>query len=242
MANLVIRTNNPRAAAAARWFVATLAGKGSQGRELAEALLMRIGYVALSQIQADYVTKARGGTGRDGITWAALQRSTIAARRLGPYDPKPRNDGRRPYLTRSLDDEWRKIFATRKAWLQAKFGLTEREASQRAAQIAWARVKALGGETKLQVLGSREVEIGRDTGNLLNSLTPGVDGNILDVDLGRVTVGTNVPYAGPFHERRPLWPLNGIMPDDWWTPIFRATQRGILEAIASLLGGQTGST
>lgn len=96
--------------------------------------------------------------------------------------------------------------------------------------------------------GSRHagrVEILRDTGRLLRSLTPGVDapgpGGEVRTPPGRVIVASNVPYAG-YHHRgtrripsRPLWPLDGRLPAGWTRELAESLKRGILAAIVSLL-------
>jgi hypothetical protein len=69
----------------------------------------------------------------------------------------------------------------------------------------------MGAKTKISVFGSRKVQILRDTGVLLNSLSPGEllqggayskpsglggDDQIFNTISNGVIVGTNVPYAG----------------------------------------------
>jgi phage gpG-like protein len=96
--------------------------------------------------------------------------------------------------------------------------------------------------------GSRyagRVEILRDTGRLLRSLTPGVDAigpeGVLRTPPGRVIVGTNVPYAGYQHRgtrripARPLWPLDGRLPGNWTRELAATLKRGVLAAIIDLV-------
>lgn len=59
---------------------AILAGTAPDPLGLARGLQLRMGVALLSQIQQDFVVKARGGTGRDGVTWPKLAPSTIARR------------------------------------------------------------------------------------------------------------------------------------------------------------------
>lgn len=83
-------------------------------------------------------------------------------------------------------------------------------AQARAAQIAWATVKKEGAKTMLGVFGYRQVEILRDTGVLLNSLSPGEltgpqsyskptgdggDQQIFETISNGIIVGSTVPYA-----------------------------------------------
>ena len=86
------------------------------------------------------------------------------------------------------------------------------------------------------MLGSRAVDIGRDTGVLLRSLTPGVGApeTVRRVEPGRITVGSNVPYAKHFHARRHLWPTGdpATLPDSWNRAVGGAVARGLLAAVA----------
>jgi len=50
---------------------------------IARGLQLRLGVALLSKIQQDFITKARGGLGDDGIRWPPLKPATIARRRGG---------------------------------------------------------------------------------------------------------------------------------------------------------------
>lgn len=172
---------------------AILAGTTADPNGVVQQLMMRIGVAALSQVQQDFIRKSRGGTGKDGITWAPLRPATIA-RRLA----KERRLSRR------------------------------RRGKSKAAMHAG------------------KIDIGRDTGRMLASLSPGVEdrpsgapGQVFRTATGTVTVGTMVPYAQRFHSggsnpyqvARPLWPEDGTIPDAWWPAIYRAAARGVAVAI-----------
>lgn len=217
-------------------------------QQLAEVALLPGAVALLSKIQQAFIVKSRGGTDEAGITWAPLQRSTIARRRIGPGDllaigvkgtkiPKNRTRG---LLTAGQDLQWRKIFGSRLANFLAR-GMPIGEAKARAAQIAWSILKAGGAKTKLEVLGGRQVDIGRDTNSLFRSLTPGIEGEpaepdqVREVGPGRITVGSNVPHAKHFHKRRRLWPADGL-PDAWNAAIAGAVGRGIIRAITQAAG------
>ncbi len=205
--------------------------------DFAEIALLPGAIALLSKIQLAYIEKARGGTDEAGIKWDPLKRETIAQRRIGAGDLaaigiKGTTHNRvRGLLTPGEDRAWRRIFATRLAWLRAK-GLAENDAKARAAQAAWAILKAQGAKTKLQVLGSRQVEIGRDSGTLFRSLTPGTEDpdQICEAEPGSFSVGSNVPHAIHFHKKRPLWPA-GPLPATWNTAIAGAIGRGLLRAL-----------
>lgn len=211
---------------------------GGSNTGLAEKALLPGAVALLSKIQQSFVVKSRGGSDETG-SWPPLKRSTIAARRIGAGDlsaigvkgskiPKNR---RRGLLTPGEDIKWRQIFASRLAQLRAR-GIGEEAAKARAAQIAWAVLKASGAKTKLEVLGGRKVDIGRDTNALFRSLTPGIESpdQICDVGPGNITVGSNVPYAGHFHRYRKLWPEE--LPDSWNEALTTAIARGLLQALA----------
>lgn len=258
-------------------FIASMSSDGGDYMPYVRGIKLRVGMVALACIQEAFIDKAKGESSEDGITWNPLTKQTVANRALGPGDRGlmkgyGAHNGRdikgrikRGFLTPAEDKRWRMIFATRRNWLIAKHGMSEEAASGRAAQIAWATLKAEGAKTKLDVLGNRHVEIGRDTGRLFASLSPGVETHIdaakhklldavppilhpsdkteptdrvLREDPGAVIVGSNVKYAGRFHAQRPLWPES--FPAVWLERIAEATQSGIAEAIARIVGGASG--
>lgn len=231
-------------------FIGTLAGHGSVGAGLTSGVQLRVANGLLSEIEQAFIQKSRGEVGSDGIKWKPLTRETIAQRRIGPGDlaaigikgpgqPKSRVRG---LLTKEQDKEWRRIFAHTKAWLMAKFGMAEGEAKARAAQTAWAKLKAMGAKTKLEVLGGRQVDILRDTGELAGSFSPGVDdqpsgadGQVLRTGAGTITVGTR---KKPWHHKtRHFWPRDGQLPEQWWNTMRRAANRGIQEAVVMIVRG-----
>jgi len=86
------------------------------------------------------------------------------------------------------------------------------------------------------------VDIGRDTGRMLRSLTPGVDpvpngpDQVLEVEPGAVVVGSNVPYFARFNQSRAVWPADGEIPAAWWPAVQRAVDSGVAEGVVRLLG------
>ncbi len=216
-------------------------------KDVVKSFMTRIGVALLSQVQIDFLTKSRGGIGRDGIKWKPLKPATIAQRRVTAGERKAagiKGKRTRGLLTAAQDKKWRRIFATRKGWLMAH-GMDGGAASARAAQIAWAVLKGEGALTKLAVFGHRQVDIMRDTSRLFRSLSPGVEDRQSDEDEqefeiapGRVTVGTNVPYAGKQFKERPPWPADGSIPEAWWPAILGAAQRGLVRIVALMVGGR----
>lgn len=237
------RGTRPEAEEAARQLGAMLAGTVPDPQGFARGIQLRAGVALLSEVQRDFLVKSRGGTGRDGIKWAPLKPETIARRRTTRAERKGLGigKGRRPSLSPAQDARWRAIY--RRTLQAALVDLAPKEAKARAAAIAWATLKKEGAKTKLELLGSRVVDIGRDTGRMLRSLTPGVEDRpakeaeqVFEVEPGAVIVGSNVPYFGRFNEARPVWPADGSIPAAWWPGIDRAILSGYAEALARMLG------
>lgn len=211
-----------------------LAGDGDgAAQRIREAALRAGGLAALEIIKAAFVVKSRGGMDEAGIQWKPLSPKTIAYGRRHPGLNRKRKvageRGRagRPLLTNSLDALWRRTFV-------AALRQYEREgaadARARAAARAWRVVKAAGGQTILGRYGGVQVEIGRDTGRLFASLSPGAEDNLLEITDNVIAVGTNVVYAGSFHALRPLWPDR--WPDHWLEQVADKMAQAITLALA----------
>ena len=226
---------------------AILSGAVGDPYGVARGLQLRLGVALLSKVQQAFLVKSRGGTGDDGIKWAPLKRETIAQRRVGKGDLSAIGikgasaKGRvRGLLTPAQDKKWRGIFAREKARLMAKFGMAPGAAAGLAAKLAWGILKAEGAQTKLQVLGGRTVDIGRDTGRLLMSFSPGVEDRpsgeaeqVFQAPPGKVIVGTTVPYAEAFHRRRPFWP--SALPPAWRNALLGTYRRGLARVVALIV-------
>lgn len=202
-------------------FVAALGGATNELSGLAQGVYTALGFAALSDIKADFVRKARGQTGEDGNSWPRLSPKTLAySRRFGPGEQSRlkksaglgRGNNNRGLLSAAQDKRWKQIYGTRLARFAASMPMAAAKA--KAAQVAWATLKAEGAKTKLEVYGNREHEALRDSGILLNSLSPGqIDGGesgsvaytkpsgpggedqVFKTFEGGIIVGTNVPYA-----------------------------------------------
>ena len=238
-------------------------------------LQLRLGLVLLTKIQQAFEVKAAGGVGEDGIQWAPLKPATIAARRLSGDDRKAVALKRRvseaftPAQQRAIGSE----IKAQTSRLIVKFALGEGTAAGLArahVENRWRkRIKVFGQvvnnvswpttmlnvrtaqhnighiAAKFAYLSTRHVEILRDTGELLASLSPGVDGpgpgGILRMPSGQIIVGTNVGEKWRHHAgtktvpARPFWPVNGSLPASWWDAISGALQRGLLEIVMRLV-------
>lgn len=194
-----------------------------------------LGMEMLAIIREAYLQKARGDVDAAGIRWQPLSPRTIAYQRRHPGLNRRRAGARaagrasRPLLTAQQDRLWRGVYAS---------CLKRGDEPATAAAKAWATVKRAGGQTILGRYSNTQVEIGRDTGRLLASLSPGAPDAILDATPGAVRVGTNVTYAAHFHARRPLWPADPArFPQAWLDRLADMLARALAQAAARLLGG-----
>ena len=217
MATITFNGGRAQAERLIRSILASLVGAARS--EVAEGVFLAIGMAALSDIQ----------TGEDGNRWKRLDPKTLAySRRFGPGEQArlKRDAGlgrgnrfapgnQKGLLTAAELKRWRKYYAMHLARLAARYPMVQAKAY--AAGIAWNKIKAEGGKTKLEVYGNREHEALRDTGVLFNSLSvgrvtgnsysrPTVDGGeyqIFEALENGVVVGTSVPYAGTHNNGNP---------------------------------------
>lgn len=176
--------------------------------------LEQMGTQLLSFAQLDYVTKARGGTGTDGITWAKDQRSTIEAR-VRSRAPAKRIVERRRELAARIREVIRQRSGRgkdRKAWAKS--------------QLVSLRKQRKALTAKLQAMVDQEYthyEIGVDTGLQRASAQPGFmgpdgqGGNVFTVDQYTVTIGYGRSYSKYFDALRPLLPET--LPATWTTAL-----------------------
>lgn len=234
--------------------VSMLTGRAPDSLGLARGVFSTIGYAALSDIKDDFVRKASGQQGEDGATWPKLSPKTIAARRFGPKDKKlPHIAGRlaaEKAARAEISATDRALRKKQKAAIKARLllSLPADEAEKQASKLMVANLKRRGSlkvtrytkQTRVDVFSQRQVEILRDTGVLLNSLSPGEisgDGRSVSYvpphddggedqvfrlfDSG-VIVGTSVPYGLTHQEgdatrkipARPFLPTRGV-PRAW---------------------------
>lgn len=230
----------------ARQLAGILAGREPDRLGIAKGFMLALGFGVLSSVKDAYVVKARGGTDAMGIKWPPLSPVTIANRRVGPGDIR-----RDPIIKEREKIRKRELAAIKREFGKQEGALFERflvsldprAARARARQIASARATRATGLTKVQAMGSRAVEILRDTGVLLNSLSPGrLSGSgagttytkpsgeggqeqFFQTTPGELIVGTNVEYAGThqFGDLLRNIPARPFLPEDenqisevWW--------------------------
>lgn len=243
-----------------------LSGREPDRQNVGRGFLLALGFAALSDIKDAYIQKSRGGTDEMGITWPPLSKNYLAyGRRFGRGEQArlKRKAGlgrahrrapgdRKGLLTGGQLRQWRRLYAQ----FLERFLLSEpeRAAKSHAAAVAWTIMKRRGAQTKLQVFGSRQVDILRDTGVLLNSLGPGLlmgegpslhrslpqgtgsEEQIFETQPGMVIVGTNVEYATSHQQGiRPFLPdEKHPVPDAWWQRWTMIANRALVVSIQYL--------
>lgn len=200
-----------------------LAGRTPHAGDLARSLQLRMGNAYLGQLQQDFLTKSRGGTGRDNIKWAPLSPITIARRRQSATDKARYGQSYKKHLD----------------ILKAK-GFPAEEARKQAARVARSE--------QSRYLASRTVDIGRDTNRMFQSLAAGFDSEpptssdtTIQQSGGTLVIGSNVPYLAYFHggtarqPARPIAPPDGRIPDVWWPAVLDAGVRGLVVAVEEMI-------
>ncbi len=191
---------------------------------MAQALLTRAGMALLGRIRKAFVDKARGGADEAGLSWPPLARSTIAYSRRHPGVLWP-GSKRAPYAP-----SWMLTEKQRKRWwaLNAIGGPA----------YAWIISKDEGAKTLIGEYGGVQVDILRDTGLLLNSLSPGTASpeQVFRTETGVAIVGTNRKWAATHHRgipgklpQRRLWPEPKTWPESWWRDIIEQVHGGLLD-------------
>ncbi len=241
--------------------IAAIPNAARGGGAAVTAMMVRLGLTALGHIRQAFIAKARGGTDEAGDRWKPLSPTTIAYSRrhrkkqgspqqsrvfsrakVKPWIPNSR--GRAGYapsyaLTDKQNARWWQLYRQGLAMFKGDKG--------RAARRAWFISKAEGATTLMEQYGNAQVEILRDTGLLLNSLSPGVTGGdqVFRTGPGEVIVGTNRKWAGIHHHgsrngripQRRLWPDPSRWPSSWWLDLLEQGRQGLVDVAMQLLGG-----
>lgn len=239
MRTSVVHLSTPRAAirqAVSSVPTAVVRGTAQQ----AQSLLVRVGLALLGRIRAAFVVKARGGTDEAGDRWAPLSPKTVAYGRRGGRTRAEKNRDARPSqaLNRKQQERWWDLYRQG----LAMYGKDRRHAARR----AWLILKGEGAQTLFDKYSSRPVEILRDTGLLLNSLSPGAGSTeqVFRVGSGSVTVGTNRKGARAHHKgvpgrlpQRRLWPAPRRWPPAWWQDIIEQARDVLVLIVLENLRG-----
>ncbi len=218
------------------------------------ALQVRVGLSILERIKDAFLVKAAGGTDAAGDSWKPLSPHTIAYGRKHPGVPK-----KRPFWT--THPSYSLTAKRRDRWWQLYYGFKAkfRGNKRRAAATAWVilRREQPGIRTLMDRFGNTPVEILRDTGLLLNSLSPGVPADdapmspprkpsqVFRCTPGSVIIGTNRKGAAKHHEgdpprfpQRRLWPEPSRWPAEWWSDAVGQLRQGVLAVILYILKGR----
>lgn len=223
--------------------VASLPTVARSGGPLANAMMTRVGLAILARIRTAFVAKARGGTDEAGGQWQPLSPKTVAyskTRQRGKggrtRTEKKRESRPSQALNKKQQDRWWEVY---RRVLAASKG-----DKRRAAAVAWAVLKREGARTLVDKYGSRQVEILRDSGLLLNSLSPGTSSaeQVFRVGPGEVIVGTNRKGAAAHHNgvpgklpQRRLWPAPSNWPASWWADVMDQAKQGLLDLAAQIV-------
>lgn len=230
---------------------------------IAQTLLVRMGLALLYRVKTAFIVKSRGGTDDTGLRWQPLAPSTIAYKRRHPGVLFP-GSRRAPFapswmLTQKQRDRWWALYrgfggiAPQGRGFHAAGGASQGHA---AAQ-AWTILKAEGAKTLIGEYGGAKVDILRDTGLLLNSLSPGVvvgaseppnpppipPNQVFRTTNAEVIVGTNRKFCLSHHRgvpgkipQRRLWPKPSSWTPRWWSDIRNQGVRGLVDVALYLLG------
>jgi hypothetical protein len=228
--------------------------------DLAEGFRNLIGFALLANIKDAFVTRSgpcgpRPGFGPSaaGYAWEKLAPSTIAQRRVGPRERKgfrkSSADARKERVKRrGFEKQLYRQYVT--GFIAQGIGLENARymARKRAHREVMFRYRDLA-KTKVDLLGQRQVEILRDTGVLLNSLSPGQisedgrtytkpggaggDLQLMQQAAGEVVIGTALEYAAYHHSEEPrsrlpqrrLWPR--FIPGEWWNDVAAVAGRAM---------------
>lgn len=197
---------------------------------------------ALGKVREAFIVKARGGTDECGLSWQPLSPKTIAYSRRHPGVPKPS-------VRAAFSPSWMLTEKQRARWwalYRAFSGTAPQGAAFHApgasrgwaAARAWIQLRAEGAKTLMSEYGETKVDILRDAGLLLNSLSPGVQsGNqIFRVNPGEIIIGTNRKWAAAHHNgipgklpKRRLWPDPKQWTSQWWKGILETARDGLTE-------------
>lgn len=210
----------------------------------ARTLLTRVGLAALGRIRTAFVAKARGGTDEAGDSWRPLSPKTVAYSRRHRGRVKTSHLNKpSSALTTGQRQRWWEVY---RKWV-AIFHKRRGGGKGAAARIAWATLKREGATTILQKYGSAQVEILRDTGLLLKSLSPGTRSGeqVFRVGRGEVIVGTTRKGAKRHHEgdpsrglpQRRLWPKTERWPQSWWDDILGEAKQCVLDLATQRVRG-----
>lgn len=200
----------------------------------ADPILIGAGNAALGRIELAFLVKSWRGTDETGERWAALSERTIA-KRIRKRDGTKETDRPSPHLTPTQREQW---------WNFYRSALMKYKEKDIAARVAWSRLKRRGGVKLFNKYARQSIDILKDTGQLLESLTPNAQSSskIFRVSPGKIEVGSNRKGAAAHHHgvpgklpQRRLWAHPTKWPSSWWIDILDAAREGVIQLIAEEL-------
>lgn len=202
-----------------------LTGKKNSRFNLHKLFWGAIGYKLLESIHDAFEVKSYGLPDELGNEWVELTKEYKAYKRPISRGDLPQNVINRVSRTKKSDRLGLLTPGQYKAWKQIfgiiyhayKDKMPDDAALKLAGQLAWTRMKNQGAITKIGTLGERDLLLLRITDNLYASLSPGKFNpesgyskvsrkQIFIISRGKLTIGTNVPYANMVSAKRPIWP------------------------------------
>jgi len=228
---------------------AIVAGRARDPFKLHKKFWGAVAFSMYESLNKAFETKAQGGIDELGNNWDDLTEHTKAySRPIYPGDLPRRmrlNEKRSDtigLLSPGEYKKWRAIYASVLRKNEKKLGTGE--AKILAAKVAWSEIKKDGAQTKIDVLGSRDLLILRDSDRLYRSFLPGKltkhsyrkynKDQVFIVEKGAVTVGTKVEYAEEVFKQRPLW-IGSLAP--WIKRASRAGTKRIVDFLKEELRG-----
>lgn len=185
-----------------------------RGRNIRSAFFSRFAHDVFAYWFDASIAKSDGVADEFGNKWKPIKTSTKIYRQLNKEERKRfKLKGTRGLLTSEEDKIWRRIFYFHYKTLS--YWLSDKEAKEKAAKIAWSVLKKMGAKTKKREYASREPRILFASGRLINSLRPSSIGNsyyrpnkdqIASFDGPIIRLGTSVSYAQQANRDRPLVP------------------------------------
>lgn len=225
--------------AAIKQAIALIPRSARAGGNTANAMLVRCGLAILGRIKQAFIAKSHGGTDDAGDRWVPLKPATIAGRRGNRSKSEKRRNARPSQaLTKAQQTRWWDVYRRQLAIYKGNKG--------HAAAVAWIVLKNEGATTLVDKYGHRKVDILRDTGLLLNSLSPGVvtQNSVFRVGRGEVIVGTNRKGAAAHHKgvpgrlpQRRLWPEVRKWPVSWWLDVTDQIRQGLVDIAVNIMKG-----
>jgi hypothetical protein len=176
-------------------------------QEIREAFWGAFAFKFFKEAHKNFKMRSKGGSDNHGQSWKDISKKTKA------YRPRNTRNKGRGLLTAKQDSEWKKIFA--RYFKKFVATMSEPQAKEQAAKIAWTVLKKQGAKTKIDVYGSKDAKILVRSGRLQASLKagkftgdtymPSGPDQQFEFNKGRIKLGTKVPYASEVGETRPIF-------------------------------------